>query len=106
MQQFNIAVNGQKAVEAARAFIGSACCRGIYNHGKRLAQVEIVVDEPGMYKGLPNKWVDVTVLKQRDIEAVVIQLSRLGFSGCPCMIQAENVMGCLANSTDLCCFII
>lgn len=106
MQQFNIAVNGQKAVDAARAFIGPVCYRGIYNHGKRLAQVEIVVDEPGTYKGLPNKWVDVTVLNQRDIEGVVSQLSRLGFSGCPCMIQGENVMGCLVNSTDLCCFII
>lgn len=106
MQQFNIAVNGQKAVDAARAFIGPACYRGIYNHGKRLAQVEIVVDEPGTYKGLPNKWVDVTVLNQCDIEGVVSQLSRLGFSGCPCMIQAENVLGCLVNSTDLCCFIL
>lgn len=106
MKQFNIAVNGQKAVNAARAFIGPACYRGIYNHGKRLANVELVVDETGAYKGLPNKWVDVTVLNRRDIETVVNQLSRLGFSGCPCMVQYETVTGCLITSTDLCCFII
>lgn len=106
MKQFNIAINGQKAVDVARAFIGPVCYRGIYNHGKRIAQVEVVVDEPGTYKGLPNKWVDVTDLNRRDIETVVNQLSRLGFSGCPCMIQSETVTGCLVNSTDLCCFII
>lgn len=106
MKQFNIAINGQKAVEAARAFIGTDCYRGIYNHGKRIAQLEIVIDEPGTYKGNTNKWVDVTILKQKHIESVIKQLSRLGFKGCPCVMQAEIVTGCLINSTDLCCFII
>lgn len=106
MKQFNIAINGQKAVDAARAFIKNACYRGLYNHGKRIAQVEIVIDEPGTYKGNPNKWVDVTILNQKNIENVVNQLSRIGFNGCPCVVQAETVTGCLINSVDLCCFII
>ena len=106
MKQFNIAINGQKAVNSARSFIGNACCKGIYNHGKRIAQVEVVIDDDGSYNGSPNKWVDVTVLEQKQIGTVVNQLSRLGFSGCPCIIQVENVSGCYAAATDLCCFII
>lgn len=106
MKQFNIAINGQKAVDVARAFIGPVCYRGIYNHGKRIAQVEVVVDEPGTYKGNPNKWVDVTILNQKNIEIVVNQLSRIGFKGCPCVVQTETVTGCLINSVDLCCFIL
>lgn len=106
MKQFNIAINGQTAVDAARAFIKSNCYRGIYNHGKKIAQVEVVIDTPGTYNGNPNKWVDVTILTQKDIESVIKQLSRIGFKGCPCMVQVETVTGCLVNSVDLCCFII
>ena len=106
MEQFNIAINGQKAVNAARSFIGNACCKGIYNHGKRIAQVEVVIDDDGTYNGSPNKWVDVTILEQKHIETVVKQLSRLGFNKCPCIIQVENVSGCYAAAKDLCCLII
>ena len=106
MRQFNIAINGQKAVDAARSFIGNACCKGIYNHGKRIAQVEVVIDDDGHFNGSPNKWVDVTVLEQKHIETVVNQLSRIGFKKCPCIIQLENVSGCYAAAKDLCCFII
>ena len=106
MKQFNIAINGQKAVNVARSFIGNACCKGIYNHGKRIAQVEVVVDDDGHFNGSPNKWVDVTVLEQKHIETVVKQLARLGFNNCPCIIQIENVSGCYAVAKDLCCFII
>lgn len=106
MKQFNIAINGQDAVTAARAFIKNACYRGIYDHGEKIAQIEIVIDEPGDYNGNPNKWVDVTILKQKHIESVIKQLSRIGFKNCPCIVQAEVVTGCFINSTDLCCFII
>ena len=106
MKQFNIAINGQKAVDTARAFIGDSCCKGIYNHGKRIGKVEVVIDDDGSYNGNPNKWVDVTVLEQKHIETVVKQLPRLGFSGCPCIIQIENISGCYAVAKDLCCFII
>lgn len=106
MKQFNIAINGQKAVDVARAFVGSGCYRGIYNHGKKIAQVEVVIDDTGTYNGNPNKWVDVTVLEQKQIETVVKQLFRLGFAGCPCIVQEEILIGCVATGTDLCCFII
>lgn len=106
MKQFNIAINGQKAVDAARAFIGNGCYRGIYNHGKKIAQVEVVIDDDGSFNGNPNKWVDVTVLEQKHIETVVKQLFRLGFNNCPCIIQIENASGCYAAAKDLCCFII
>ena len=106
MKQFNIAINGQKAVNAARSFIGNACCKGIYNHGKRIGQVEVVIDDDGSYNGNPNKWVDVTVLEQKHIETVVKQLVRIGFKNCPCIIQVENVSGGYAAAKDLCCFII
>ena len=106
MKQFNIAINGQKAVNVARSFIGDSCYKGIYNHGKRIAQVEVVIDDDGTYNGNPNKWVDVTVFEQKQIETVVKQLVRLGFNNCPCIIQVENVTGCYAAAKDLCCFII
>lgn len=106
MRQFNISINGQKAVNAAYKFIGRACYRGIYNHGKRIGQMEVVIDEDGCYNGYPNKWVDVTVPEQKQIETVINQLSRIGFKGCPCIIQEENLHGCMATSTDLCCIII
>lgn len=106
MKQFNIAINGQRAVDAAYAFVGSGCYRGIYNHGKRIAQMEVVIDEPGTYRGNSNKWVDVTIFEQKQIETVVKQLGRLGFNGCPCLVQLETVTGCMINSIDLCCFII
>ena len=106
MEQFNIAINGQKAVDATRSFIGNACCKGIYNHGKRIAQVEVVIDDDGYFNGSPNKWVDVTVLEQKHIETVLKQLARIGFNNCPCIIQIENVSGCYAAAKDLCCFII
>ena len=106
MKQFNIAINGQKAVNAARYFVGNACCKGIYNHGKRIAQVEVAIDDDGSYNGSPNKWVDVTVLEQKHIETVLKQLARLGFNNCPCIIQIENVSGCYAAAKEHCCFII
>lgn len=106
MKQFNIAINGQKAVDAAYAFVGNACYRGIYNHGKRIGQVEVTIDDAGCYNGNPNKWVDVTVLQQNQIETMLKQLSRIGFAGCPCIIQQEDLTGCMATATDLCCLII
>ena len=106
MKQFNLAINGQKAVDAAYAFIGNSCYRGIYNHGKRIGQVEVVIDDDGYYKGNPNKWVAVTVLEQKQIETVINQLSRIGFKGCPAMIEEQDVRGCMATAADLCCIII
>ena len=101
-----ISVNGQKAVDVARAFCAGSCTRGIYSHGKRIAAIEVVVDQDGTYNGSPNKWVDVTVTAPGKEETVVNQLSRLGFSGCPCIISAETCTGCFAHVQTLCCMII
>ena len=82
MKELVIAINGQKAVDAGNAFCGKFCYRGIYDHGKRIAQLEVVIDDDGTYNGMPNKWVDVTVLDAADMWKVVKQLHRLGFAGC------------------------
>lgn len=101
-----ISINGQKAVDVARAFCAGSCTRGIYSHGKRIAAVEIVIDQDGTYNGSPNKWVDITVTVPGKEEATINQLARLGFSGCPCIISAETYTGCFANAKALCCMII
>lgn len=103
---YAILINGQKAVDAGRAFCGHSCYRGIYNHGKRLAQLEVTVDDSGEYNGRPNKWVDVTIADRRNVETVINQLARLGFSGCPCIIAAEEDDGRCINQSALCCMII
>lgn len=101
-----ISINGQKAVDAAKAFCAGSCTRGIYSHGKRIAAVEVVVDQDGTYNGNPNKWVDVTVTVPGKEEAVINQLTRLGFASCPCIISVETYTGCFANAQALCCMII
>ena len=103
---YAILINGQNAVDAGRAFCGSYCCRGIYNHGKRLAQLEVTVDDAGEYNGSPNKWVDVTITDRRNVEHVINQLARLGFSGCPCIIAVEEENGCHIKQSALCCMVI
>lgn len=84
MKELVITINGQKAVDAGNAFCGKFCYRGIYDHGKRVAQLEVVRDDDGTYNGKPNKLVDVTVLDAADMWKVVKQLHRLGFAGCFC----------------------
>lgn len=74
------AINGEKAVEIAYKFQGNACYRGIYNHGKRLAQLEVTVDEPGEYNGYPLKWVDVMTTSENANETLR-QLAKIGFTG-------------------------
>ena len=75
-----LSIYGQEAVTIGYNFQGNYCFRGIYNHGKRIAQLEVVVDEPGYYNGLQKKWVDVTILGN-NLEATLKQLRRLGFYG-------------------------
>jgi hypothetical protein len=85
---FVISVNGQKAVDAGYKFQKGACYRQIINHGKALAQLEVVVDDEGMYNGNPNKWVDVAYIKTgKDVETVLNILSKIGFKNCPCFIS-------------------
>lgn len=84
-----ISINGQKAVDAGYKFQRNACYRGIYNHGKRIAQLEVVIDEPGEYNGLASKWVAVTT-DFKSAETTINQLRKIGFAGCPALIEYEN----------------
>lgn len=98
-----ISINGQKAVDVARAFCAGCCTRGIYAHGKRIAQLEVVLDDDGTYNGIPIKWVDVTVIIPGEEDTVMGQLARLGFAGCPCIMTFEDYSGSFATqSTELC----
>ena len=94
MKTANIVLStyGQEAVDIGYKFQGDYCFRGIYNHGKRIAQLEVVIDEPGYYNGLQKKWVDVTVLGN-NLEATLKQLRRLGFSGIWALCFTEDEDG-------------
>ena len=82
-------INGQKAVDAGYKFQGNYCYRGIYNHGKRIAQLEVVVDEPGEYNGYPQKWVHVTTTSENANETLK-QLAKIGFADCWANILYET----------------
>lgn len=87
-----LSVYGHDAVNIAKKFQGNYCYRGIYNHGKRIAQLEIVIDKPGYYAGLENKWIDVTILGN-NFDATLKQLRRLGFSNCWTSCYTEDIDG-------------
>ena len=107
MKHYTIMINGQAAVDAARRFCGGYCYRSIIEHRKVLAQVEVVIDEPGDYNGIPQKWVSVSyIITGRDVEKTLDQLARLGFRGCPCEVTLDVEAGCIATQTGLFCTII
>ena len=87
-----ISIYGQHAVDIAYNFQGGYCYRGIYDHGKRIAQLEVVIDKPGKCNGFDQKWVDVT-LDPWNFEKVIKQLKRLGFSECFALVYGENDYG-------------
>ena len=87
-----LSIYGQKAVNIGYKFQGNYCFRGIYNHGKRIAQLEVAIDDPGYYNGLMKKWVDVTVLGN-NLDATLKQLRRLGFSESWALCYTEDADG-------------
>lgn len=87
-----LSIYGHHAVDIAKKFQDNYCYRGIYNHGKRIAQLEIVIDEPGYYAGLENKWIDVTILGN-NFDATLKQLRRLGFANCWTLCYAGDIDG-------------
>ena len=84
-----ISIQGQRAVDAGYKFQKNYCYRGIYDHGERIAQLEVVLDSDLVYNGLTSKWVDVTLYKWEYADRVIKQLERIGFKGCLCMFYDE-----------------
>ena len=84
-----ISIQGQRAVDARYKFQQNYCYRGIYDHGERIAQLEVVLDSDLVYNGLVSKWVDVILYKWEYADRVLKQLERLGFKGCLCMCYDE-----------------
>lgn len=84
-----ISIQGQRAVDAGYKFQKDYCYRGIYEHGERIAQLEVVLDSDIVHNGLVQKWVDVTLYDWRYSDRVLKQLERLGFKGCLCMCYDE-----------------
>ena len=104
---FVISINGQKAVDMGYKFQKGSCYRQIMNHGKAIAQLEVVVDDGGYYNGNPNKWVDVAYIKTgRDVKTTLDILSKLGFSNCPCFVSYMVQTECREEETELFCTII
>lgn len=89
---FVLSICGEKAVEIAEKFQNGYCYRGIYNHGKKIAQCEAVLHD----------LVDVTVFYKKDIETVLNQLVKIGFSGCPCWICEAIETGCYCSEKEIC----
>ena len=89
--QIVLSIYGQNAVNMGYKFQNGYCYRGIFNHGKKIAQLEVVLDEPGTYNGFSIKWVDATILNNQ-LEATLVQLKKIGFSGCwaEVVIETEN----------------
>ena len=84
-----ISIQGQRAVDAGYKFQQNYCYRGIYDHGERIAQLEVVLDSDIVKCGLVQKWVDVILYDWKYADRVLKQLERLGFQGCLCMCYNE-----------------
>ena len=87
--EYVLSLQGQRAVDAGYKFQRGYCYRGIYDHGERIAQLEVVLDSDEVYNGLVQKWVDVILYKWEYADRVIKQLERLGFKGCLCMCYDE-----------------
>lgn len=87
--EYILSLQGQRAVDAGYKFQRNYCYRGIYDHGERIAQLEVVLDSDEVHEGLVQKWVDVTLYKWEYAGRVLKQLEKLGFKGCLCMFYDE-----------------
>lgn len=101
---FVISINGQRAVSAAYALCNGKCYTHTPGH---IAQIEVVIDEPGTYNGIPQKWVDASYIKSgKDVIRTLDALKVMGFGGCPCVVQHCTLCGSLEKQTELFCTII
>lgn len=94
-----IEVYGQKAVDIGYAIQGNHCYRGLYNHGKRIAQLEVTIDDDGLYNGFEQKWVSVTIIGN-NAENVVQLLGKIGFAGCWAMSRWDIENGYAMETVD------
>ena len=97
-----LSFNGQNAVDIGYKFQNGSCYRPIYDHGKVIAQLEVVIDENGMYNGLPCKWVDVSYIDKKNINAVINQLGKIGFKNKIAWLEEEEIEGSFAVSKIIC----
>lgn len=79
-----LTLDGKTNIELAKKFQNGFCYRGIYDHNKRIAQLEVVLDygEKG-YTIISEKagLIDVIGVELKNFDKVLHQLKRLGFSG-------------------------
>lgn len=79
-----LSLDGKTNIDLAKKFQNGFCYRGIYNHGKRIGQLEVVIDygEKG-YTIINEKsgLIVVVGVELKDFDKVLHQLKRLGFSG-------------------------
>lgn len=96
-----VSIYGQKAVSVGYKFQSGYCFRQITDNRRPIAQLEVVLDDNGIYKGLRNKWVDVTLFDGVSVEKAFNYLARLGFEGCYAFMSIEDNMG---RATDTSAF--
>ena len=69
---YNLFLFGIENAKKARSFIGNSCVRGIYDHGKRIAQIEDVLEDL-VFVGY--------IETSANVEKVIKNRSRIGFTG-------------------------
>lgn len=97
-----LSFNGQNAVDSGYKFQNGYCYRPIYNHGDIIAQLEVVIDEPGSYNDLPCKWVDVSYIDKKNINAVINQLEKIGFKNQTAWLYEEDINGSMSMAKLVC----
>ncbi len=93
---YTIYIEGKSAVKAGYAFQGNHCYRGILNHGKQIAQLEVVRDDD------EAQLVSVAYIDAKNVGKVLKILSNVGFCGMVCDVEEEVEDGCFAESKCIC----
>ena len=88
MIQYSISLYGQVAALIGQVLEAGSCYGSIFSHGKRVAQLEVVMDD----------LVDVTLFPAVQVAGVVHQLDCMGFGGCWASVQVEDVQGCMITT--------
>ena len=94
-----VSIYGQKAVSVGYKIQSGYCFHQITDNRRPIAQLEVVLDDNGVYKGLRNKWVDVTLFDGVSVERALNCLARLGFEGCYAFISIEDNTGRTADTS-------